>query len=111
MKHKRRNRMPTEYQTFVGTPDILKEGQEIKLAVKDLTPGPRKYDCRIVKAVVARDPEKLPGSDVLWLRSLVGRKFPEPWAIEITEELGDSMPVTPYQLGIEVTKMLNEDLG
>ena len=103
--------MPKEYQTFVGAPETLEEGQEIKLAVKDLTPGPRKYDCRIVKAVVARDPEKLPGSDVLWLRSLVGRKFPEPWAIKITEELGDSMPVTPYQLGIEVTKMLNEDLG
>ncbi|MGD8227207.1 MAG: hypothetical protein PVI20_05465 [Desulfobacteraceae bacterium] len=103
--------MPTEYQTFVGTPDILKEGQEIKLAVKDLSPGPRKYDCRIVKALVARDPQKLPGSDVLWLRSLVGRRFPEPWAIKITEELGDSMPVTPYQLGIEVTKILNEDLG
>ncbi len=103
--------MPTEYQTFVSTPRILKEAQEIKLAVKNLTPGPRKYECRIVKAIVSSDPEKLPGADVLWLRSLVGRKFPKPWAIKIVEDLGDSIKTTPYKLGVELTKLLNEDLG
>lgn len=101
--------MPREYETFVSKPEILPESGETKLAVKDLTPGPRKYDCRIVKAIVSRDPEKLPGADVLWLRSLVGKLFPNPWAIKIVQELGDSIPWPPYQGGAEVNEILNRE--
>ena len=100
--------MSTEYATFVSDPKVLPEGQEIKLAIKDLTPGPRKYDCRIVKAIVSSSPDRIPGGDVLWLRSLVGALFPQPWAIKIVEELGDSIPRPPYQGVVEVTEALGQ---
>ena len=102
--------MTREYSTFVSDPQGLPQGQEIKLAIKDLTPGPRKYDCRIVKAIIASSPDKIEGGDVLRLRSLVGITFPQPWAIKIVEELGDSIPRPPYQGLIEVTEALNEGL-
>lgn len=100
--------MSKEYATFVSDPRILPEGKEIKLAIKDLTPGPRKYDCRIVKAVVTSSPDKMEGGDVLWLKSLVGFTSPQPWAIKILEELGDSIPRPPYSGLVEVTEALNE---
>lgn len=102
--------MSQEYSTFVSDPQRLPEGQEIKLAIRDLTPGPRKYDCRIVRAIVSSSPDKLEGGDVLWLKSLVGIQFPRPWAIRIVEELGDSIPRPPYQELIQVTEALNEGL-
>ena len=100
--------MSTEYSTFVNNPDRLPQGQEINLAIRELTPGPRKYDQRIVKAILSRSPEK--GGDVLRLRSLVGIPFPEPWGIKIVEELGESIPRPPYQGVIQVTEALNEGL-
>ena len=102
--------MSKEYATFVSDPQGLPQGQEIKLAIKDLTPGPRKYDCRIVKAIVSSSPDKLAGGDVLWLKSLVGITFPKPWGVKIVEELGDSIPRPPYQGLIQVTEALNEGL-
>ncbi len=103
--------MSKEYSTFVSDPEILPEGKEIKLAIKDLAPGPRKYDCRIVKAIVSSSPDGIEGGDVLWLRSLVGVQFPRPWSIKIVEELGDSIPRSPYQGPVEVTSALNEESG
>lgn len=102
--------MSTEYSTFVSDPQGLPEGQEIKLAIKDLTPGPRKYDCRIVKAIVSSSPDKIEEGDVLWLKSLVGIQFPKPWVIKIVEELGDSIPRPPYQGLIQATEALNKGL-
>ena len=102
--------MAKEYSTFVSGPQGLPEGKEIKLAIKDLTPGPRKYDCRIVKAIVASSPDRIEGGDVLWLKSLVGLTSPKPWAIKILEELDDSIPRPPYSGLIQVTEALNEGL-
>jgi len=102
--------MTKEYSTFISDPQALPEGKEINLAIKDLTPGPRKYDCRIVKAVIAGSPDKLEGADVLWLKSLVGITFAKPWAIKIVEELGDSIPRPPYHGLVQVTEALNEGL-
>lgn len=99
--------MSKEYATFVSDPKILPEGKEIKLAIKDLTPGPRKYDCRIVKAIVASSAAKLKDADVLLFRSRVGALLPERWAIKITGELGDSFPYPPYHSVEEVNKILN----
>lgn len=99
--------MPKEYQTFVSTPEILKEGQEMILAIKDLTPGIRKYDNRFVRAILHKDLKHSPGTDVLWLRTLTGRKLPTPWAINIVEELGDSVKGTPYDYRWEMNKLLN----
>ena len=102
--------MSKEYSTFISDPRELPQGQEINLAIKDLTPGPRKYDCRIVKAILSSSPDKIEGGDVLWLKSLVGITFPEPWAMKIVEELGDSIPRPPYQGLIQVTEALNTGL-
>ena len=79
-----------EYAVFVE--DIKKElveGKEIVLTVKDLTPGPAKYENRVVKAVVSSTPGTLAGADVLRVRSWTGVLYPEPWAIKIVEEMGE----------------------
>ena len=88
--------MTKEYQSFVRNPENLPEGQEIELTIKALTPGRQKYDARIVKAIVSSSPDKLPGGDILWLRSLVGVLHPQPWAIKIMQELGEYMHSPPY---------------
>ncbi len=78
-----------EYLTFVGKLADLPQGEEIELLIKDLVPGRRKYDAHYVRALVASDPEKLPESDVLWIRGWVGVLYPQPWAIRITREVGE----------------------
>jgi len=81
--------MKKEYLTFI--PDIkdLIENQEVKLTIKDLTPGPRKYDARIVKAILSSSPTRLPDGDVLWVRSWTGVLYPQPWAIKIIGGAGE----------------------
>lgn len=88
--------MKKEYQTFV--PDIgdLVENQEIKLTIKDITPGPRKYGAQIVKAILSSDPERLPEGDILRVRSWLGVLYPEPWAIKVVEELEETEPGLPH---------------
>ncbi len=88
--------MKKEYLTFV--PDIkdLKENQEVKLTVKDLTPGPRKYDARIVKAILSSDSRRLPEGDVLQIRSWTGMPYPKTWAIKILEELEETKVGLPH---------------
>ena len=76
-----------EYLTFISNLDELPEAKEVDLVVKDLTPGPRKYEARYVKAVVSRSPESMPSSDTLWIRFSTGLLHPKPWAIRIVEEL------------------------
>jgi len=87
-----------EYLTFVTDIRELegKEGQEIRLTLRDLTPGPRKYDARIVRAVVARSRERLPEGDTLWVRSWTGYLYPEPWVVKVLEEVGEYIPGTPH---------------
>jgi hypothetical protein len=89
--------MAKEYLVFVE--DIKKDLPEeckILLTIKDLTTGPRKYDTRIVKAIVSSSPEKLPESAVLWVRSWTGVLYPYAWAIKIIEEIGEVMPGIPH---------------
>lgn len=88
--------MKREYVSFI--PDIkdLIENQEVTLTIKDLTPGPRKYDARIVKAILASSPTGLPDGDVLWVRSWTGVLYPQPWAIRIVEELEETEAGLPH---------------
>ena len=89
--------MTKEYFTTVDRFDDLPDGGEVELLVKDLTPGPRKYDAKKVLAKVASSAKKLRDADVLWLRSMVGLKLEKPWAIKILKELEDStIPGAPY---------------
>lgn len=79
--------MKKEYDTFVGSLDELAQGQEIELFIRDLTPGPRKYDNKHVKAIVSSAANQLPEADILRLRFKTGVVHPEPWRIKIVSEL------------------------
>lgn len=88
--------MKREYLTFV--PDIkdLIENTEIELTIKELTPGPHKYEAHIVKAILSSSPAGLPDGDVLWVRSWTGVLYPQPWVIKITGEVGETMAGMPH---------------
>ncbi len=88
--------MAIEYQTFLSNPQDIPEGQEIELIIKDLTPGPRKYDGMRVKAVIYKSSNKAREGDTLWVRSEVGVLNPRPWTIKIIEKLPDLIPIPPY---------------
>jgi hypothetical protein len=96
-----------EYVTFVSDPKLLLNERGIRIAIRDLTPGPRKYDCRIVQAIVTLAQDASPGSDTLWVRSLVGTLLPKPLSIRIVAELENTLPFAPYQEGTETVKALN----
>lgn len=81
--------MGKEYETFVDKLENLPEGKEVQLVIKDLTPGPRKYDNRIVKAIVRSSADKEPDDDTLWVRSSAGLLYPEPRAMKILGEVGE----------------------
>ena len=85
--------MKKEYQTFIDNPV---EGEETELNIKELAPGPHKYDSRMVKAILYSSPDKLPDGDTLWVRSRNGFLHPSPWVMKITEELGPFIPQPPY---------------
>ncbi|MEW6664547.1 MAG: phenylphosphate carboxylase subunit gamma [Thermodesulfobacteriota bacterium] len=90
-------RAKKEYQVYVPSiQEGLPEGREIVLTVKDLTPGRRKYDNKVVKAIVSRSADSLPDSDVLRVRSWMGVLYPDPWAIRIIEEVGELIPGVPH---------------
>jgi hypothetical protein len=88
--------MGKKYEAFLADPESIPEGVEIRLFIKDLTPGPQKYDARFVKAVVSSSPEHLPGSAMLRLRSLDGKPHPKTLAIRVVEDLGEFVSAPPY---------------
>ena len=88
--------MKKEWVTFVRRLRDLNEGKEV-LFIKDLTPGPRKYDTKLVRANLSRQADKFPDGDVLWIRSETGYLHAEPWAIKVIEELPPYVPGQPWQ--------------
>ena len=88
--------MKKEWVTFVRRLRDLTEGKEL-LFIKDLTPGPRKYDTKLVRATLSRQADKRPDGDVLWIRSETGYLHSEPWAMKILEELPPYVPGQPWQ--------------
>lgn len=87
--------MKKEYQTFVRQFRDIKEGTQ-NLFIKDLTPGPRKYDTRYVKAKVYRNLKKMKDGDILRIRSESGILLPDAWGIKILQELPESVPGRPW---------------
>jgi hypothetical protein len=83
--------MRKEFDTFIKSVQDLPDGQECQLVIRDLTPGPRKYESRYVRAIVSSSPERLPNADTLWLRFPMGNLHPQPLAIKVVEELGEFM--------------------
>jgi len=77
-----------EYELYLVTGlSELKEGQEQVINVR----SKENYEMRVVKAIVSSSPEKLPGSERMWLRTKGGGKISQPWAIKIIEDYG-SLP-------------------
>ena len=91
-----------EYETFVRNSADILSGREVVIALRDLTPGKRKYRGLNVRAVVSRPPKK--GEPTLWIRSVVGVKEPQPASMRIVEELPDALTAVPYTDFFEVLK-------
>lgn len=85
-----------EYVARVKNLNDLQDGQEVELFIQDLPPGPRKYNGERVRAIISSSPDRIPGGDVLWLRSALGRPYDKPWVIKITQRLGLALPGHPY---------------
>ena len=81
--------MGKQFDTFVESIQDLPEGQECHLVIRDLTPGPRRYETRYVRALVFSAPESLPEVDILWVRLAMGNLHPQPVGIKIVEEIGE----------------------
>lgn len=85
------------WETFVRRPKDIREGEEIPLALRDLTPGRRKYQFRNVVAVVSRRPEELRSMDTLQVRTVVGVLLPEPFGVRIIRDLPIEISGSPYR--------------
>lgn len=86
--------MAKEYETFARDSARLLSGKERVFTLRDLSPGRRKYRGLNVRAVVSRPPR--PGEPILWIRSVVGNRDPQPCSVRILEELPETFAGTPY---------------
>ena len=86
--------MATEYETFVRDRTKILSGDEVVLTLRDLSPGRKKYRGVNVRAMVSRVPRQ--GEPLLWIRSVVGLRDPEPCSVRIVKELPDTFLATPY---------------
>jgi len=59
----------------------IEAGEPIETYVFD----PETYETTYCKAIISKDPSKLPDGDVLNVRNFKGQMEPEPWAIKILE--------------------------
>ncbi len=84
------------YETFVPDPSELREGEELVLVLRDLTPGRRKYLATHARAVLSRTPYADGRSRPLTVRSMVGNVVPGPWHVTILEVLPARIPGEPY---------------
>ncbi len=83
-----------EYEAFVRNVEKTLSGRQVVLTLRDLTPGKKKYRALHVRAVVSKPPK--PGEPLLWLRSVVGVKYPGPSSVRILEELPETLAAEPY---------------
>ncbi len=84
------------YETFVPDPSALREGEELLLVLRDLTPGRHKYLATHARAVLSRLPAADGRSRPLTVRSMVGNVAPGPWHVTIREILPARIPGEPY---------------
>ena len=76
------------YETFIiNDPNEITEGEEVLIQVRDA----ETFEQKVVKALVSRSPEKLPGADSLRVRWQRGQALTELWAIKIIEDKGSVM--------------------
>ena len=82
------------YEAFLEDPAAVAEEAEICLFIRDLTPGPQKYDALFVRVRVLAPGQ--PGGDTLRLRYLDGKPYPGALGIKILEDLGEYVRAAPY---------------
>ena len=74
----------TGYEICVQNFGELEEGKELEKEIRDA----QTYEIKTVKALFSSSPEKLPDSEDLWVRSLIGHMLNEkPWKIKIISEV------------------------
>jgi len=95
--------MASEYEAFVRDRSRILSGREVVLTLRDLGPGRKKYRGVNVRAVVSRPPRA--GEPVLWLRSVVGVKDPDPCSVRIVEEMPEAFLAAPYSDFFDVMEM------
>jgi hypothetical protein len=83
------------WETFVRRPGDLKEGDEMPMVLRDLTPGRKKYRMRHVVATVRRNAQE--GMDLLRVRTVVGVQLPETWGVKIVRDLPIELQGKPYR--------------
>ncbi len=86
--------MANEYEAFVRDLERTLSGRPVVLTLRDMTPGKKKYRAVHVRAVVSNPPKA--GEPVLWLRSVVGVKYPQPYSVRILEQLAEAFAAVPY---------------
>ncbi len=98
--------MSNEYEAFVKDVEKTVSGRPTVLTLRDLSPGRKKYRGINVRGVVSR-PAKA-GEPVLWLRSVVGVRFPWPCSIRIIETLPETFAAEPYSDLFDVMERLSQ---
>ena len=88
--------MKKKYLTFVRQFRDLREGKQ-EIFIKDLSPGPRKYDTKHVFVEISSDPDRMSGGDILRIRSESGILHTHTWGIKIIKELPESLPGKPWE--------------
>ena len=99
--------MPNEYEAFVRDAEKTLSGRPVVLTLRDLTPGKKKYRAVHVRAVVSKSPKA--GEPMLWLRSVVGMKYPWPCSVRVLEELPETFAAEPYSDLFDAMERLDSD--
>ncbi len=81
--------MVKQYDTFVGSLDDIPDYGEVELSVRSLEPGWYKYTSSFVRAIVARQEDRLPDGDLLAIRFLRGGRHGKTVRMRILEKLGE----------------------
>lgn len=82
--------MPKKYITYVSNLKDLELGKEKTLMIKDLTPGPYKYEGRYVKGLIYQEKPSGKKANLLWIRHGSGAYLiKDPYYLLITEAMGD----------------------
>jgi len=84
------------FETFVHDPAELQPDCELRLVLRDLAPGRRKYLAQNVVARVAASGDCPPGFVALRVRSAVGNELPGPWWVQVREVLPARLHGAPY---------------
>lgn len=96
-----------EYEAFVRHVETTTSGAPVVLTLRDLTPGRKKYRGVNARAIVSRPPK--PGEPRLWLRSVVGVRYPQPCSVRILEELPETFAAEPYSDLFDAMERLGRD--